>query len=403
MRSRWDALSRAVAILAAVLVSMAAAPQVAGAATDEAADGAPVRVVAATDDDLTARAAAIVAAMSVEQKAAAIVMVHTPGTDPGALGAFLRDTGAGGFIVMGANVPAGADAAAVRTVTSALTADPALPPLIAVDQEGGDVRRLRTDDFPSSLTLKNEAADAVAAAFRSRGALVRDAGIDVNFGIVADVTGDAGSFIHRRALGTGADEAAPRVAAAVTGEAPFVASTIKHFPGHGAAPGDSHRVIPSTAMSLEQWRVSEAPPFVAGIEAGADLVMFGHLAYTAVDAAPASLSARWHDILREELGFEGVAITDDMAMLEASGDPAYADPVANAVAAVAAGNDMVLGVSYTTVARARAVIDGIAQAASAGTLSPDRLREAATRVIELRLARATGEGAVRCDSCAPVD
>jgi beta-N-acetylhexosaminidase len=402
MRSRWDALSRAVAILAAVLVSMAAAPQVAGAATDEAADGAPVRVVAATDDDLTARAAAIVAAMSVEQKAAAIVMVHTPGTDPGALGGFLRDTGAGGFIVMGANVPAGADAAAVRTVTSALTADPALPPLIAVDQEGGDVRRLRTDDFPSSLTLKNEAADAVAAAFRSRGALVRDAGIDVNFGIVADVAGDAGSFIHRRALGTAADAAAPRVAAAVTGEAPFVASTIKHFPGHGAAPGDSHRMIPSTAMSLEQWRVSEAPSFVAGIEAGADLVMFGHLAYTAVDAAPASLSARWHDILRDELGFEGVAITDDMAMLEASGDPAYADPVANAVAAVAAGNDMVLGVSYTTVARARAVIDGIAQAASAGTLSPDRLREAATRVIELRLARATGAGAVRCDSCAPV-
>ena len=80
----------------------------------------------------------------------------------------------------------------------------------------------------------------------------------------------------------------------------------------------------------------------AGIDAGAELVMFGHLAYTAVDAAPASLSPRWHRILRDELGFDGIAITDDMGMLDHSGVPALADRGENAIAAISAGSTMVL-------------------------------------------------------------
>src|SRR5690606_29120928 len=103
------------------------------------------------------------------------------------------------------------------------------------------------------------------------------------------------------------------------------------FPGHGAAPGDSHRVIPRTDKTLERWRETDAVPFAAGIDAGASMVMFGHLSFTAVDAAPATLSARWHEILREDLGFEGVIVTDDLAMLQASGLEQYADPVANTV------------------------------------------------------------------------
>ena len=239
---------------------------------------------------------------------------------------------------------------------------------------------------------------STASAYAGRGSLVERAGIDVNFGIVADYTADPGSFIYRRSLGTDASAAAPRVAAAVAGEVPFVDSTLKHFPGHGAAPGDSHRTIPSTNMSLDAWRAGEALPFKAGIDAGAQLVMFGHLAYTSVDAAPASLSVAWHDILRDELGFTGVAITDDMAMLEASGVAAYRDPVANAVAALVAGNDMVLGVAYSSVDRANAVIDGIAAAVESGALSAERLDEAATRVVALRLASATA-GALPCEGC----
>ncbi len=366
-----------------------------GTSTSEESS-APIRVVAGDEAALTVRAAALVAAMTPRQKAGAVVMGHLPSTDPAAVREYMEQTGAGGFIVLGANV-AGSESA-LRALAEAASGEGALPALVAVDQEGGDVRRLKWDDFPSSLTLKTAPPEATAAAFSGRGSLVERAGIDVNFGIVADYTADPGSFIYRRSLGTDAAGAAPRVAAAVGGEAPFVDSTLKHFPGHGAAPGDSHRTIPQAAMSLDQWRAGEALPFRAGIDAGAQLVMFGHLAYTSVDPAPASLSTVWHDILRNELGFTGVAITDDMAMLEASGIPAYRDPVANAVAALVAGNDMVLGVAYSSVERANAVIDGIAAALESGALSPERLDEAATRVVALRLSSATA-GALPCTGC----
>jgi beta-N-acetylhexosaminidase len=167
-------------------------------------------------------------------------------------------------------------------------------------------------------------------------------GITVNFGVVADVTANPASFLYPRVLGTSTDEASARVAAAVEGERDSVLSTLKHFPGHGAADGDSHRSIPVSDMPLADWTRTVAPPFAAGIAAGAELVMFGHLAFTAVDPLPASLSRPWHDILEQELGFTGVTITDDLLMLERSGDPAFANRSENAIAALTAGNTMLL-------------------------------------------------------------
>ncbi len=79
-------------------------------------------------------------------------------------------------------------------------------------------------------------------------------------------------------------------------------STLKHFPGHGSAPGDSHLGIPTTAMSKATWAATDALPFQAGIKAGAPVLMFGHLRFTAVDSAPASLSATWHQIAPERTG-----------------------------------------------------------------------------------------------------
>jgi beta-N-acetylhexosaminidase len=330
---------------------------------------------------------AAVERMSVAEQAASVVMGHIDGTDSAALRAYMASgpDGAplGGFILMGGNISG--DAAQVKAVTDALTLDAALPPLIAIDQEGGTVSRLPWDRMPGGRALQADDAAQTQEVFAQRAHLVADTGANLNFGIIADVPRGASSFIASRALGTDAESASMRVAAAVKGERGIVLSTLKHFPGHGAAPGDSHHLIPTTAETVDQWRADDARPFIAGVDAGAEVLMFGHLAYTAVDAAPASLSARWHAVARDELGFDGLMITDDLGMLSSSGVAAYRNPVANAVTAIAAGNDMVLMIAGSTATTASEMETGIAQAVADGTLPAARLQDAAEHVMALRL------------------
>ena len=261
-------LRRPVVVISAVIaVAMAtSAPALSNAAapTGDAATTGVVRVVAGDAAATEDAASALVSAMSTRERAASVVMGHIPAPDPASLADYMAGSGIGGFLLMGANIPK--TEGELRALTEALTSDGALPPLIAIDQEGGDVSRLPWDDFPSALTLKDLPPDAARDAFAGRSALVMRAGIGVNFGIVADVTADPASFIYRRALGTSPDAGASRVAAAVDGESGAALSTLKHFPGHGAAPGDSHAGIPSTAMPKDVWLSSDAVPFASGID-----------------------------------------------------------------------------------------------------------------------------------------
>ncbi|WP_085510705.1 glycoside hydrolase family 3 N-terminal domain-containing protein [Plantibacter flavus] len=332
------------------------------------------------------RAAAELAAMTLEQRIASMLMLHAPGTDPGTLRAFVERYRPGGFIIMGDNVP---DLAGLPAVTSALSPDPTMPLLIGIDQEGGDVRRIDEDVFAAADTLKSQPPAASEEAFRQRAVMLAGAGCTVNFGIVADETADPSSFIYDRALGTTPDASAERVAAAVRGERGAVLSTLKHFPGHGQAPGDSHSTVPTTAIGAADWAATDALPFVAGIDAGAEVVMFGHLVYSAVDAAPATLSAAWHDRLRNDLGFTGVTITDDMLMLQHTGLPEYQNPSENAIRAVAAGSTMLLYVlgadpSSTGVDPAVLVAD-IAAAVRSGRIPESTVADAAHRLLRVRL------------------
>jgi len=350
----------------------------------------PIPAVEPVDPD-AAYVAARLAAMSTLERATSIIMIRVPSPDPGAARDAVAAQGVGGVILMGGDTQY--SVAASAALTGALVVDAALPPLTAVDQEGGVVARL-PDAGPSARSLAGQAPDATRAAFAERAALVDAAGIDINFGIVADVTGDRSSFLAPRVFGAEPGSVSERVAEAVAGEHGVVLSTLKHFPGHGGAPGDSHAVIPETAMGVEEWRATHAPPFAAGIAAGAELVMLGHLRYTSVDAVPASLSPAWYGVLRDELGFAGVAVTDDLTMLEASGDPALADPVANGVAALAAGADLLLYVGAVDTA---ALAHRIADAVESGRLPAERLAEAAQRVLELRRAVADSDAPfVRC-------
>lgn len=317
--------------------------------------------------------------MTLDEKIRSMIMLNLPGLDAGALGSIADAEGIGGLILMGSNVPDPPEALA--GLTPALSTEDGLPLLVAIDQEGGVVRRVSSDTAASAMELRYLDPAAARDAFAARAAMLEGLGVSVNFGIVADVTGDPASFIFDRSMGATAADAAPRVAAAVEGEQGIVLSTLKHFPGHGASPGDSHSGIPTTAMGLEEWRSTQEGPFQAGIDAGAELVMMGHLQFDAIDPQPASLSPTWVGILRDELGFDGVIVTDDLGMLTDSGRPDLADPGSNAVRAVAAGNTMLLFVHPIDVA---SIVAAIHAAVDDGRIDPALIDDAAYRLLVMR-------------------
>lgn len=379
-------LSTSALVLAIALVGLTACalePNAADTAeqrTTQAASPSPTPVRPTAEELRHEEAVERVAAASTRENVASIVMSTASGVDPAAIQAFVGTQGMGGFILMGPNVPESPEELAA--LTSVIAGDPEFPVLVAIDQEGGAVSRLPWDELPSALTLKSEERGATQEAFAARAALLAQAGVSVNFGIVADVTAEPGSFMFDRVLGTTPEGSADRVTAAVIGEQGLALSTLKHFPGHGSAPGNSHEMIPQSQLSRDMWNVGEAVPFAAGIDAGAELLMFGHLRYPSIDPKPASVSPEWHRIAREDFGFAGVIVTDDLAMLLDSGEPEYLDPTQNAILALQAGNDLLLHLDGASVPE---MIEGVTAAVESGAVPRTRLDDAATRVAELRL------------------
>ena len=337
--------------------------------------------------------------MTLDQKIASMIMAHQGGLDASGIGQFAEGNGLGGLILMGDNIPG--DEGALAGMTDAMAGEDGLPLLLAIDQEGGIVRRLQSDTGLSAIELRGLPPAEAKGAFAARGAMLEAAGVSMNFGIVADVVGDPGSFLYDRSMGSTAQDAAARVAAAVTGERGEVLSTLKHFPGHGAAPGDSHSSVPQTGLTLEQWQAEHAPPFEAGMDAGAEAVMFGHLQFDAVDPVPATLSSRWHEILRDELGFDGITITDDMNMLENSGRPEFAVQTQNAVQAVRAGNTMLLYVQGVDIP---AVVAAVHAAVDDGTIPAATVDDAAHKLLVARrtLSGETGRFVACLEECLAV-
>lgn len=336
----------------------------------------------ATVDPVAAYADQRLRNLTLRQKVASLFMLHAPGTDPATLRQFVDRYGLGGVILMPDNIPASSQALAELTAATRAS-DPGLPPLVGIDEEGGDVTRLPWDGQPGAEALRSQPPAATEAAFAQRAELLRQAGVNLNFGTIADVTADPHSFISDRILGTDPESSAARVAASVAGERGRVLSTLKHFPGHGETEADSHHSVPTAAVDHARWATQDAPSFRAGVAAGAEVVMFGHLVYSGVDAAPASLSPTWHRILTDELGFRGITITDDLRMLQDTGLAQYADAGADAVAAIAAGNTMVLMIQGADT-DPTTLIDAVTAAVEDGRIPPSVIDTDARAVLEVR-------------------
>lgn len=262
---------------------------------------------------------------------------------PSELRALARDAGLGGIILFGRNVESPEQVAELACAAHALPGE--LPPWVSVDQEGGRVARLPAPftRWPPMRALGRLGDEALASRFaRALARELRAVGISLDHAPVLDVdTCPENPVIGDRALSGDAERTA-RLGAVIVGalQAAGVAACGKHFPGHGDTDADSHAELPVVDRPADRLRAVELSPFRAAVEAGVATVMTAHVRYPALDAErPATLSRPIVDLLKAEMGFDGLLMTDDMEMAAITGGYAVEDA---AVRAVAAGCDMVL-------------------------------------------------------------
>ena len=248
------------------------------------------------------------------------------------------------------------------------------------------------------------------------GRRLRDVGVDVALAPVVDVNADPRNpVIGVRSFGATPDLVARHGAAFVRGlQAAGVAACAKHFPGHGSTHTDSHLALPTVDDPVEVLRDRDLAPFAAVVEAGTRCIMTAHVVFPAYDDRPATLSPVLLGLLRRELGFDGVVITDALDM------KAIADTVGHgegAVQSIAAGADLIcignpgFPENYDADRQLGVVVDALVAAVHDGRLPADRLEQAAERVSRLRAWLAddvasrvvTSRGDVRVDAPRVVD
>lgn len=267
------------------------------------------------------------------------------------------------------------------------------PLFLGVDEEGGRVARVA-----DALQLENvgdmaqigAAGDPQAAytANETIGSYLASYGFNVDFAPVADVLTNAGNtVIGDRAFSEDPQVAAEMVGSAVAGlQSKGVSACIKHFPGHGDTAADSHTGAAETLRTKEEMEAAEFLPFQAGIEAGVDMVMVGHVSapeLTGGEKIPAVLSEEIiTGILRNELGYDGIVITDAMNMGAVT---EYYEADVAAIMALKAGADMVLMPEDFTLA-----YEGVLKAVQDGTISQERINDSLTRIYKVKLRNRVG-------------
>lgn len=319
----------------------------------------------------------LLAAMTVEEKVGQLFFARCPLGDAAALA---KEYHLGGYLLFGRDFKQKTPQQVQETIAS-YQAAAAIPMLIGVDEEGGTVARVsanpafRAQRFSSPQELYAQGGlEAIVADTVEKDALLQGLGINVNFAPVADLSTNPEDFIYPRTLGRDARETADYIARVVTQmEADRMGSVLKHFPGYGPNV-DTHTGSALDSRPLEQFWAEDFLPFQAGIQAaqgGSAAVLVSHNIMAAVDETlPVSLSPAVHRLLREELGFQGVVLTDDLAM-----DAAAQYGASAAVLALQAGNDMLVTTDFA------AEIPQVLSALQAGTLSMQQIDQAAARVL----------------------
>ncbi|MEI2712285.1 MAG: glycoside hydrolase family 3 protein [Nocardioides sp.] len=327
-------------------------------------------------DKQLVKAAKQVRRMSLPDLAGQVIVASFVGT--AAPVALVRRLHLGGVIAFSDNV---ATTGQVRGMTTALRKQISRPLIVSVDQEGGSVERVKDDAtrFPAFMSAGAAGdPDLTEKAYAASGHELAGLGFNVDFAPVADVTSPGDPTIGARSAGDDPAAVGEQVVAAGRGFLDAgVMPVVKHFPGHGSVPADSHFTLPVQKRRLKQLRAVEFAPFEEAIAGGLPAVMVGHIDVRAVaPGVPSSISRKVvTGLLRRELGFSGVVFTDAMDM---AGVATRYPSGRSAPLALAAGVDVVLMPPDPAAARA-----GIISAVRSGQLPGSRLRQAAARVLAL--------------------
>ncbi len=286
----------------------------------------------------------------------------------------------GGFVLFGADFR-DENPETLRNKLSGYQSMADIPMLIAVDEEGGTVTRVsryeafRERNFDSPRDLYSWGGLSwVLAVEEEKAQLLSRLGINVNLGPVCDITTERSAFMYDRSLGQEPNVTSEFAALTVIlGQEYGVGSCLKHFPGYGNNV-DTHTGIARDSRTLEELEGCDLIPFQAGIDVGCGAILVSHTIVECLDPEmPASLSPAVHSYLREDMGFEGVILTDDLVM-EAITELYGAGEAA--VLAVLAGNDLLCSTDYVT--QYEAVLAAVLE----GRITEDILNRAVRNVLE---------------------
>jgi beta-N-acetylhexosaminidase len=320
--------------------------------------------------------------MSLEEKVGQMILARCPDEEAETSA---RDYHLGGYVLFERDFKdktAEEVSSAIRSYQDAA----AIPLIMAVDEEGGTIVRISSNPqladkkFRSPQKIYNEGGlDAIRADTVKKAQLLKELGLNLNLAPVADVSEDPSDYIYARTLGRPPEETGGFVAEVVeTMQDQGLSSTLKHFPGYGNN-RDTHTGIAIDERSLGSFRKNDFIPFEAGINAGAECVLVSHnIVLNMEKDVPASLSANVHRILREELMFTGVILTDDLSM---DAIKEYTDGADPSVQAVLAGNDMLLTTDFAQ------SFDAVLTAVDAGKIPLETVDRAVMRILAWKYAK----------------
>lgn len=326
-----------------------------------------------TEDDKVAN---LVAEMSTKEKVGQLFLARVPVEN--AL-SDIQEYHLGGYLIFGRDVE-GKTYDEVQSTIAQYQETSEVPMLIAADEEGGTVSRvsrnsqLVTTPFQSPQDLYAQGGwDAITKDTTDKAGILKELGIDAGLFPVADVATDPNAFIYDRTIGQDAKGTAEYVTTVVKAlKKAHSGSTLKHFPGYGNNQ-DSHTDIVTDTRSMEELKDNDLVPFQAGIDAGVDSILVSHNIVNAIDdSVPASVSAPVHDLLRKDMGFDGVIMTDDMDM---AGLADFMSQEEAGLKALQAGNDLILSSTYAS------QIPYVLQAIEDGEYSEKDLDASVTRVL----------------------